>query len=407
MSSRPIGFRLVTQLVLACCLCLPAAVLIKRANAGTPEANHSQSAEAAAASRRAELWQSLAQAFEPPAEFNGTLDDRRSPLVFDDGSIARTPADWHRRRAEILTRWHRQMGQWPPVITEPRVEVLGQTQQETFTRQRIRFDLAPGHPVVAWLLQPNSPGPHPGVVVVYYEPDTGLGLRNQQRDFALQLARRGFATLSVGHDYSLYYPSREQATIQPLSALAYGAANAYHVLASRPDVDAERIGITGHSYGGKWAMFASCLYDRFACAAWSDGGIVFDESRGGINYWEPWYLGYDGPEFRQRGLPTKENPARGLYPKLRAAGHDLHELHALMAPRPFLVSGGAEDRPARWLSLNHAVAVNRLLGQKNRVAMTNRETHGPTPESNAQLYRFFEYFLQHAPAAGEPPATTP
>ena len=27
-----------------------------------------------------------------------------------------------------------------------------------------------------------------------------------------------------------------------------------------------RIGIVGHSYGGKWALFASCLYDKFACA---------------------------------------------------------------------------------------------------------------------------------------------
>lgn len=27
-------------------------------------------------------------------------------------------------------------------------------------------------------------------------------------------------------------------------------------------------------------MFASCLYDKFACAAWSDPGIVFDETKG-------------------------------------------------------------------------------------------------------------------------------
>lgn len=346
-------------------------------------------------------WRELAPAFSPPAEFRGRRDKRHSPLLFDDGSRVKTPADWQRRRAEILARWHRMMGEWPPVITEPKVQVLDRVQQENFTRSRVRFDLAPGHPVTGWLLLPLAPGPHPGVVVVYYDPDTGVGLRNHDRDFALQLARRGFATLSVGHDYSLYYPNREQATIQPLSALAYGAANAFHVLATREGVDERRIGITGHSYGGKWAMFASCLYDRFACAAWSDGGIVFDESRGGINYWEPWYLGYDGPDFRPRGLPTKDNPARGLYPRLKAAGHDLHELHALMAPRPFLVSGGAEDRPARWLTLRHAVEVNRLLGYRNRVAMTNRKTHSPTPESNRQLYRFFEYFLQQTPPSGQ------
>ena len=80
-------------------------------------------------------------------------------------------------------------------------------------------------------------------------------------------------------------------------------------------------------------------------------------------------------------------------------GRDLHELHALMAPRPFLVSGGAEDPPERWQALNHTVAVNKLLGRSNRVAMTNRPTHDPTPESNEQIYAFFEHFLKPAPPA--------
>ena len=54
-----------------------------------------------------------------------------------------------------------------------------------------------------------------------------------------------------------------------------------------------RIGVLGHSYGGKWAMFASCLFEKFACGVWSDPGIVFDESRPNVNYWEPWYLGWE------------------------------------------------------------------------------------------------------------------
>jgi hypothetical protein len=146
-------------------------------------------------------------------------------------------------------------------------------------------------------------------------------------------------------------------------------------------------------------MFASCLYEKFACAAWSDGGIVFDEARPNVNYWEPWYLGYD-PDFkRPRGVVTPENPRTGAYRRLVEEGHDLHELHALMAPRPFLVSGGSEDRPHRWRALNHAIAVNELLGYRDRVAMTNREGHSPTVESNEQLYRFLEHSLKHAEAS--------
>jgi hypothetical protein len=74
-------------------------------------------------------------------------------------------------------------------------------------------------------------------------------------------------------------------------------------------------------------------------------------------------------------------------------GHDLHELHALMAPRPFLVSGGSEDRIDRWKSLQHALEVNRLLGYHDRVGMTNRPAHDPTVESNEVIYRFFEHVL--------------
>ena len=48
--------------------------------------------------------------------------------------------------------------------------------------------------------------------------------------------------------------------------------------------------------------------------------------------------------------------------------------------------------------LNHAIAVNRLLGYENRVAMTNRRGHSPTEESNEQLYLFFEHFLKHGKA---------
>src|SRR5699024_11210376 len=94
--------------------------------------------------------------------------------------------------------------------------------------------------------------------------------------------------------------------------------------------------------------------------------------------------------WRERGMVAD---AKGLYPKLIKEGHDLHELHALMAPRPFLVSGGSSDQIDRWIPLNWSIEVNKLLGYKNRVAMTNRPEHSPTPRSNQIAYLFLEYFL--------------
>ncbi len=339
----------------------------------------------------------LAPYFRPPPEFADDLGSYRSPLTFDDGTPVRTPADWQKRRQEILKTWHGLMGAWPPLIEKPKVETLSSEKRDNFTQHRVRVETAPGRPVDdAYLLVPDGAGPFPAVLVVYYEAKTGIGLgKSALRDFAYQLAKRGFVTLSLGGDPNTYYPSKEKCRIQPLSFHAYEAANCCNALANLPNVDPKRIGVVGHSYGGKWAMFASCLYDRFACAAWSDGGIVFDEKRANVNYWEPWYLGHEpGGKDRKPGIPTNTNPRTGAYRKLIADGRDLHELHALMAPRPFLVSGGSEDPPERWRALNHTIAVNRLLGHDDRVAMTNRPGHSPTAESNEQLYRFFEQVLK-------------
>jgi hypothetical protein len=72
-----------------------------------------------------------------------------------------------------------------------------------------------------------------------------------------------------------------------------------------------------------------------------------------------------------------------------------------MAPRPFLVSGGAEDGTERWIALNHTIAVNRMLGYRNRVAMTNRDQHAPDSISNSQAYLFLEYFLKYNGGKGD------
>jgi len=347
-----------------------------------------------------EAWKAIRPYFTPPDRWKKQYGSYTSPLRFADGQRVQSAADWKIRRAEILTRWQKMLGTWPPLITSPEVEVLNTQRRENFTQQRVRFLWTPKEKTTGYLLVPDGPGPHPAVVTVFYEPETAIGLGKPNRDFALQLTRRGFVTLSIGttaasqaRTYSLYYPDIENAEVEPLSMLGCAAANAWHVLAGRPDVDAERIGITGHSFGGKWAMFGSCLFDKFACAAWSDPGIMFDNARPSINYWEPWYLGYHPKPWRKRGLITGDNPARGLYPRLTAAGHDLHELHVLMAPRPFLVSGGSEDGPQRWEALNHSIDVNRILGRENRVAMTNRPDHSPDEHSNSIIYAFFEHFL--------------
>lgn len=335
---------------------------------------------------------------EPPAEFGEPDPTLRSPLVFRDGRPVKTADDWLRRRREIRDEWFGIIGEWPPLIDRPEIELVETTRREGIEQRRIRLQIALNQTADAYLLIPTGSGPFPAVFVPFYDPETSVGLKAEKpfRDFAWQLAKRGFVGLAVGSPGG---DARKpvlasNATCQPLAYLGYISANAWQALASLPEVDQKRIAIVGHSYGGKWAMFGACLSDRYACAVWSDPGIVFDETRISINYQEPWYLGYEPNATRKPGLVSETNPRTGAYAKLIAAGHDLHELHALMAPRPFLVSGGAEDPPKRWSALQHAIAVNRLLGYHDRVAMTNRGEHAPNEASNEQIYRFLESRLK-------------
>jgi hypothetical protein len=348
-----------------------------------------------------EIPEKISSFFEPPPEFARDSESYSSPLIFNDGTAVTTPADWSRRRREIVATWEDFLGSWPALIEKPKIEYLSKERREKFTQHRVSVEIAPDSQTVdGYILIPDGNGPFPAVLVVYYDAETGAGLGKEYRDFALQLARRGFVTLSIGTpDFcSLRAPYKPlcETRFQPLSALAYVAANCHRALAGLKQVDPKRIAVMGHSYGGKWAMFASCLYEKFACAAWSDPGIVFDEARANVNYWEPWYLGYESDRQRQRGIPSETKPRTGAYKDLVGAGHDLHELHALMAPRPFFVSGGSEDTAERWKALNHSVAVSKVLGHENRVAMANRKGHAPTAESNEQIYLFFEFFLKDA-----------
>lgn len=347
-----------------------------------------------------QTWEKLRPFFTPPAQYAKPSDSYPSLLRFDDGRPVKTPADWAQRRLEILNKWHQVMGPWPKLIDHPALKVVETKDREGITQKRIRVQVSATQTLAGYLLLPPGQGKHPAVLVVFYDPETSVGLnpeRGKNLDFAWQLAKRGFVTLSIGSPGGdAWRPDRDGAMCQPLSYLAYIAANCANLLGDLPEVDPSRIGVTGHSYGGKWAMVASCLCDKFAAAAWSDPGIVFDEKRPNVNYWEPWYLGLDPTLKTQRkpGLPTPQDPRTGAYRIMIDRHMDLHELHALMAPRPFFISGGSEDTPARWPALMRTIEVNALLAQKDRVGMQNRPNHSPTEESNAYLYAFFEHFLR-------------
>ena len=261
-------------------------------------------------------WKKIAPYFIVPEKYRNNTGDYSPALRFYNGDTVATLKEWPQRRDEIYRKWTDMLGHWPPLITNQQLIITESKERDNFVQHRVTFNWLPNEETYGYLLVPKTKGKKPAVITVFYEPETAIGEGGKPyRDFAYQLARRGFVALSLGtkassenKTYALFYPSINNSQSQPLSLLAYAAANAYEALAKEKEVDATRVGIVGHSFGGKWAMFASCLYDKFACAAWSDPGIVFDESRASVNYWEPYYLGYHPLPWRKRSIITADNP---------------------------------------------------------------------------------------------------
>lgn len=387
------------------------ALILAVAVAGILLANHHISAKDNAMTAE-DAWKIIAPYFHPPKEYAGDFGPHKPLLKFYDGTPVKTAADWKRRRAEIRKKWHEMMGPWPKLIAKPKIEYIAKERKQGYVQHTVKVKLAPGwDPWTSYLLIPDGKGPFPAAVTVYYYPEGPL--QHKKSGYARDLAERGFVVLAIGRaDYDwikkhwasmakkmpdhqkgthCHWPDRENPQLAPLSFMAYAAANAYNALVTLKAVDPKRVGVVGHSYGGKWAMFAACLYEKFACGVWSDSGVtIFNPTHGGANYHTQNYLGV-----------KLKSTGKSAYQQIKEGGHDLHELQALMAPRPFLVSGcqNVTDQPVRWKALNHVVAVNKLLNCENRVAMTNdRPEHHSTRKALKQVLAFFDYFLKHGKA---------
>lgn len=217
-------------------------------------------------------------------------------LLIPTASIAAPPD-----RADILKRMQAVMGPIPDASRRVPldVKVLSEEKLDGYVRKKITFAAEKGDRVPAWLLIPD-PSPARGgggnkrpamlclhqTIPIGKDEPVGLG-KQESKQQALHLVRRGYVCLAPDYpsfgeyeyDFRATFARGEYAS-GSMKAI-WNNLRAVDLLASLPEVDAERIGVIGHSLGGHNALFTAAFDERLKVAVTSCGFCSFHKYYGG------------------------------------------------------------------------------------------------------------------------------
>ena len=188
------------------------------------------------------------------------------------------------------------------------------------------------------------------------------------------------------------------------------AKNALTFLARRPEVDAARIGITGHSFGAAVAVYAAGIDERFACCVsscgWGDGERKFrgqhpteeswakftsilDEGRRhkqatGESLWMSRFDAVPIPEALRKNLSPKaimEIPTETAWSMRQFRADDVV---ANIAPRPLLLFHTANDIITPTIE---SVRMWEKAGHPKELMLIDTTAHFPLAPSDAPRTR--------------------
>jgi dienelactone hydrolase len=286
--------------------------------------------------------------FDPVAWSRARFDATPRRLRFQ-ARTRRQAETWQRQLRAKLTEL---LGGFPSGRTPLRPAVLETREFPGYRREKVVFDSQPGVTVLAYVLVPASasapvpamiciPGHGRGVDDIVGIDDQGRDRTDKsgyQHDFALQVVEAGLAAVAIepmafgcrrdpvnarrGLSANACQPAAGDALLLGQTMIGWRVWDVMRTvdyIATRSDLDGDRVGCVGISGGGTATLFSAALEPRLQVAMVSGYLNTFKDSVGSLSH-------------------CIDNYVPGI---LHWA--EMYDIAGLVAPRPFFVESGEED----------------------------------------------------------------
>lgn len=291
------------------------------------------------------LFGAAAQGPPPDAAWQRMLDsrtqvrrwlEREARAVTDRAAAEITSRDvWEPMRAKRREELRDMLGLLPwPERSPLNPRITGRLDRGSYLVEKLAFESLPKIYVTANLYLPKQrPGPAPGIVYVCGHSFSPYGAKTQYQRHGISLAKNGYVALildpiQIAETFGLHHGVYSQEMYDwysrgytPAGVEVWNAIRAIDYLETRPEVDRNRIGMTGRSGGAAMSWFTAAVDDRVKAVAPIMG------------------IGTYAAMVQE---DTQRRHCDCMFP-INFARQDLLHLGALIAPRPLLTAHGRKD----------------------------------------------------------------
>ena len=314
------------------------------------------------------------------------------PLVMDEGRRnipVKNTDQWNEQRKWMQMNLEYYItGTSPPPPSNLSSKIIYEKQDGEVTVQMVELSFGPGNraKLNVELMIPPGAGPFPVFLTQW-----------NHREWAQIAVRRGYiGCVYAGADakddteyYSEIWAGEYDFT--RLMRRAWGASRVVDYLITRAFVDADKIGITGHSRNGKLSLMAAAFDDRIAACIPSSGNTGAEI---------PWRYTSINFDIEDIALLTSARPS-WFHPRLRFfAGQehklpvDQNHLMALIAPRGLMLSAALNEGAANtWAAEQAYFSAQRVydfLDAGNKLSIRSR--HGLHSVSARDIEDYIDFF---------------